>query len=470
MLNISAEFFEDWRESARALALAEVPPEDVRWADGRARKIDGQADLFGCGDDVLPAPTSERTLHVPSVFLATAKTVSHHRDAARWDLLYRILWRMQHGERHVMNIASDDDVVHLTKLEKAVRRDGHKMKAFVRFREVTHEGDTCYLAWHRPDHYALRFTADFFVRRFDVMRWTIMTPDETASWDGSQLVFSPGMPKSAAKCDDEMESLWKTYYAHIFNPARIKLKAMQAEMPKKHWPTMPETELIDQMLRDAPKRVEAMLRYTDGIRSASTFVPEKVSLTSLRAAAKDCAACDLCEAATQTVFGIGPPDASLVLIGEQPGDEEDISGTPFVGPAGTLLDSILEEVGIDRQSVYITNAVKHFKFARSGKRRLHKTPSAREVAACRPWLVAELETIRPTHIVCLGATAAKSVFGPNFRITRDRGKQIDSDFAPWAMATFHPSAVLRSPDPEVGEKLTEDLRLVAASLSNATTS
>ena len=119
------------------------------------------------------------------------------------------------------------------------------MKAFVRFRKVMHDGEECYVAWHRPDHYALRYTAPFFARRFDAMRWTIMTPDETASWDGSELIFSPGMPKSAAATNDDVESLWKTYYAHIFNPARIKLKAMQAEMPKKHWATIRHRESAD---------------------------------------------------------------------------------------------------------------------------------------------------------------------------------------------------------------------------------
>ncbi len=346
-------------------------------------------------------------------------------------------------------------------MEKAVRRDAHKMKAFVRFRRIVDASGEHYIAWHRPDHYSLRSTCDFFARRFDVMRWTIMTPDESASWDGREISFGPGMPRSEAPRNDELEELWKTYYANIFNPARIKLQAMRAEMPKKHWPTMPETELIDQMLRDAPARVEQMVRYTDQVLTAQAFVPQTNDLETLRAVAAECLGCALCEQATQTVFGVGPANASLVFVGEQPGDEEDRLGVPFVGPAGRLLDQVLEQVGIDRGSVYITNAVKHFKFARSGKRRLHKKPSSREIAACRPWLEAELSLLRPQRLVCLGATAAKVIFGPNFRLTDHRGLPRQSNDAPWTMATYHPSALLRTSGEAAAQMRTEfktDLR------------
>ncbi|MEM0927266.1 MAG: UdgX family uracil-DNA binding protein, partial [Planctomycetota bacterium] len=284
----------------------------------------------------------------------------------------------------------------------------------------------------------------FFARRFDCMRWTIMTPEESASWDGQQLDFGPGMPRSAAPSGDELESLWKSYYANIFNPARIKMKAMQAEMPKKHWPTMPETELIDKLLREAPRRVDKMIAQTDAMVTAKAFIPKTDSLDELREASLACQGCELCHPATQTVFGIGPRDASLMLIGEQPGDQEDEVGMPFVGPAGQLLNEVLAEVGIHREDIYVTNAVKHFKFSRNGKRRLHKKPSSREVAACRHWLDAEIELVRPRQIVCLGATAAGVIFGPNFQLTRRRGIVEKTDAADWTMATYHPSALLRA--------------------------
>ncbi|MEM6473263.1 MAG: UdgX family uracil-DNA binding protein [Planctomycetota bacterium] len=447
-------FFEDWRELARSLVNSGVSPANVHFIDGRSDARSGQLDLFAdeIGDNAIePAKLSANTdsnatsaLKVPAAFLGIARTVTHHRRPSRFGLLYRMLWRICNGERHLMNVASDSDVLQAIEMEKAVRRDAHKMKAFVRFRKVEDELGEHFIAWHRPDHYSLRYTSDFFARRFDCMRWTIMTPEESVTWDGEGLEFGPGMPRSEAPAGDKLESLWKTYYANIFNPARIKLKAMQAEMPKKHWATMPETELIDQMLREAPRRVERMIAQTDAIVTAKAFVPKTDSLDELREAAVACQGCELCHSATQTVFGTGPKNASVMLIGEQPGDQEDLAGVPFVGPAGQLLDEVLSEIGFDREKLYVTNAVKHFKHTRSGKRRLHKKPSSRDVAACRHWLDAEIELIRPKQIVCLGATAAGVVFGPNFKLTENRGVVFETDAASWTMATYHPSALLRA--------------------------
>jgi len=170
------------------------------------------------------------------------------------------------------------------------------------------------------------------------------------------------------------------------------------------------------------------------------------SLEALKAKAAACRACNLWKNATQTVFGEGAERAIVMFVGEQPGDQEDRAGRPFVGPAGGLLDSVLEEVGIDRRALYVTNAVKHFKWEPRGKRRIHKKPSLREVAACKPWLAAEIETVRPRIVVCLGASAAQSLMGPKARVTRDRGVMLESEFGPPAMLTVHPASILRSPD------------------------
>jgi uracil-DNA glycosylase family protein len=172
------------------------------------------------------------------------------------------------------------------------------------------------------------------------------------------------------------------------------------------------------------------------------------SLAELREAARGCTACHLYKRATRTVFGEGPEDAPIMLVGEQPGDYEDIQGRPFVGPAGKMMDQALEEAGIDRNKVYVTNAVKHFKWEPRGKRRIHQKPNAREIAACRPWLQAELRLVKPKLLVCLGATAAQAVFGPSFRVTRERGKVLSSNLAPRVLATVHPSSLLRQPDEE----------------------
>ena len=177
-------------------------------------------------------------------------------------------------------------------------------------------------------------------------------------------------------------------------------------------------------------------------------VPETNDLGKVAAAAKKCTACHLYKCGTQTVFGEGPKRARLMLVGEQPGDQEDLAGKPFIGPAGRLLDRALEEAGIDRDDVYVTNTVKHFKWEPRGKRRIHKKPNSREIAACRPWLEAELRLVKPNILVCLGATAAQAVFGASFRVTKQRGEVLPSGIAPRVLATVHPSSLLRQPDEE----------------------
>ena len=198
------------------------------------------------------------------------------------------------------------------------------------------------------------------------------------------------------------------------------------------------------------------------------FETEYSSLKAAREAAKTCTNCDLYEHATQTVFGEGLAKAEIVLVGEQPGDQEDLAGKPFVGPAGRLLDKALEEAGIDRKLAYVTNVVKHFKWQPRGKRRIHQKPNAAEIAACRPWLDAELSLLEPKVLVCLGATAAQALLGRQFRVSKDRGVPVDSDLAPVVMATVHPSSILRSDDREAEMTLfVEDLRQVAQALRAA---
>ena len=202
--------------------------------------------------------------------------------------------------------------------------------------------------------------------------------------------------------------------------------------------------------------------------SAFTFIPERPTLASLTRAAQDCTACDLYKKATQAVLGAGPREAAVFFIGEQPGDQEDLAGKPFVGPAGKVLDEALIAAGIPRQEVYVTNAVKHFKWEPRGKKRIHAKPTLGEVKACRPWLETELALVKPRIIVCLGATAAQSLMGSKFKITVERGKFFETPWAPWLTATLHPSAILRMPDAdarrEARARLVEDLRGVAARL------
>ena len=203
-------------------------------------------------------------------------------------------------------------------------------------------------------------------------------------------------------------------------------------------------------------------------RTAAPLVPERPTLPALREAARGCRACDLWRTGTQTVFGEGARRADVMLVGEQPGDQEDLTGRPFVGPAGKLLDRALEEAGLDRRQVYVTNVVKHFKWEPRGKRRIHAKPTAAEIAACRPWLESEIAVVDPRVIVCLGATAAQALLGKAFRVTRQRGAFVPSAVGPLAMATVHPSAILRAPDEAARHaemaRFVEDLRGVAARL------
>ena len=368
-----------------------------------------------------------------------------------------------------MKLDIDDDIAEFRRLEHQVKRDLHKMHAFVRFRKVGHEAGEHYVSWFEPAHHVLALAAPFFAERFAIMRWTILTPDASVHWDPNQksLAFGPGVPREPAPQTDDFEELWRTYYSSIFNPARTNLNAMRSEMPVRYWKNLPEIQTLPRLLTEADGRVQTMIARQPRLTAAS-FVPQERSLPVLQGAIHACRGCDLFRCATQPVFGSGPATASLMFVGEQPGDEEDRGGQPFIGPAGRLLDVLLTEAGIERASTYVTNAVKHFKFTVRGGRRLHENPRASEIFACRPWLFAELEAVRPKLVVCLGATASKSLFGPSFGLMRDRGKLLSCAYADRVIATLHPSAVLRATDPERASQmrslLLSDLKLASATL------
>ena len=446
--------FAGWQKAARNALKAGLAPDEISWTE--IHSAQPGLDLF---DEHEPSRSDETRHHlVPRKFFDLARLTALHSDERRWSLLYRLLWRLTHGEPKLLEIAVDPDVALAEEFHNSVRRDVHKMRAFVRFRKIDTGGESWYVAWFEPEHHIVEHNAPFFVDRFASMRWSILTPERCAHWDGEKLSFTDGVDRTVAPAGDDMEQLWLTYYSNIFNPARIKVRAMEAEMPKKYWRNLPETSVIPALLKEAPGRVDTMLKKSAARNLAANGefrpapVPDSNSLTAVRDAAKCCEACPLYKLGTQTVFGEGPQRAPMMLIGEQPGDQEDLSGKPFVGPAGKMMDRALEEAGIDRKQVYVTNAVKHFKWEPRGKRRIHKKPNSREIAACRPWLEAELRIVRPQVMVCLGATAAQTIFGPAFRVTRDRGKVLKSEFAPKLVATVHPSSLLRQPDEESRER------------------
>jgi DNA polymerase len=440
--------FGGWRRAARALALEGVKPFDIAWTVGEAE------DLFGM-DEPPPAQGASR-LTVPAAFLALADTAILHRDPERFDLLYTLLWRLR-AERGLMEVGVDPLVAKLERMAKSVRRDIHKMHAFVRFREIRSEREPHYVAWFEPDHHIVAAAAPFFQRRFAAMRWSILTPEQSAHWDGTTLVIGAGAAKPPAAADGA-EDLWRTYYASIFNPARLKVDMMRSEMPRKYWKNLPEAPLIKPLVEAAAARSSAMVaaeapsanlrpQRQEHFMGRIDLKHEAGTIAALRAEAAHCRACPLWKPATQTVFGEGPQTAEIVLLGEQPGDKEDLAGKPFVGPAGMLLDKALAEAGIDRAKVYVTNAVKHFKFTPRGKRRLHQKPNSGEIEACRFWLSSELEVLRPRLVVTMGATALQSMAGKAMPIGKNRGRMLDLGGYK-VLPTVHPSYLLRVPDEE----------------------
>lgn len=516
--------FEGWRTAARALATKGVPPEDVVW------QVEGEGeDLFADttsqpssrpeprsggapgpraapeADRATEAPTNTgtaalgpgsplrygrddgggeatRAFTVPRAFIDLAQYVICHADPERFALLYRLLWRLR-TEKGLLDVAVDPDVARAEALSKSVRRDIHKMRAYVRFREIDDEHGPLHVAWFEPEHHILEINAPFFVRRFAGMRWAILTPEGSARWDGDHLTFGPGASKADAPEADAMEEIWRGYYASIFNPARLKLKAMQGHMPQKYWRNLPEAELIAPLVKEAARRTETMVaeapsepakrrmraapEHADEAHRYGAPVPSTGhnGLDALRAQASECRACPLWEPATQTVFGDGPASARVMFVGEQPGDQEDLAGKPFVGPAGGVFNRALAEAGVDRSQVYVTNAVKHFKFEPRGKFRLHQKPTGAEIKICNKWLQNEIEIIEPELIVALGATAAQALFGKAVTISRVRGVFQPVNDNQQVLVTVHPSYLLRLPDEqkkaEEFARFVEDLRLVA---------
>ena len=463
--------FAGWRDAARRLATNEIPPEDAAW----------QVEPGGenAGKD-LPAAMPDARLVVPRDFIERAETAICHADPERFGFLYRLLWRLR-DEPKLLLIATDTDIRRLEAMEKAVRRDIHKMRAFVRFRKIGEGADERYVAWFEPEHFIVERNADFFVRRFTGMRWTILTPHASADWDGERLAIGPGAGKRDAPAEDDAEALWRTYFENIFNPARLKVKAMQKEMPKKYWRNLPEASLIPDLIAGADKAASAMIdrmptmpaphhakvkaKHWPTPQPAGVAETENAdTITELRAFAKGCHRCPLWRDATQTVFGEGPENADVIFVREQPGDQEDLAGKPFVGPAGKVFDSILGEAEIDRRKAYVTNAVKHFKFEPRGKRRIHSKPNAGEIQACRWWLDKELDLIKPNLVVALGATAAQSLLSKAVPITKMRGDVVEREDGLRVFLTIHPSFILRIREQEdkeaERERFLQDMRKV----------
>ncbi len=447
-----------FRAAARRLIAQGVAPASVSWQVATAAEGDLFAPLGSTSD---PEPARHAApLALPAWFVTLCERAALHADPNRHGLLYRLAWRLVHepGLRHD---PLDADRLQAEQLARAVRRDMHKMTAFVRFRPLATPSDddwrVSHVAWFEPVHHIVEATAPFFARRFAQMPWAILTPERSARWDGTRLAYGPGAKRAEAPPADAAEQLWLTYYQNIFNPARLKLSMMQKEMPRRYWKNLPEATLIQPLVALSAQRSGQMIEQAASepvrrrpaasfaLRLAQDAEPESTptTLNAVHQATERCRRCPIGQHATQAVPGEGPVGARLMLVGEQPGDQEDLQGRPFVGPAGQLLDRALAHLGWPRSGLYLTNAVKHFKFDLRGQRRIHKTPAQHEAAACLDWLEAEIALVRPEAVIALGATAARALLGRPIAVMQARGQWLLREDGLRVLVTLHPAALLR---------------------------
>ena len=429
-----------WRAAARRLREAHVAPDAALWT------VDG-AGTFAAGDGPGQGRNCETagSFTVPRAFVELAERVILHRSDERFALLYRLLWRLR-DQPQLARDAGDPDVARATDFARAVSRAAHQMKAFLSFHPVSDAHGDALAAWFAPAHRVTEAVAPFFLRRYADSRFSILTPDVCVHWDRRALTATPGADPADAPREDGLAEYWRAYCTRNRTPGRL--------IPT---PVAPAEGGPAEMVRTTPpepdrRTVRAAVRAS---RDAPFDGQAPTSLAEVAAGTQHCRRCDLWRHATQGVAGEGPARARLLFVGEQPGDQEDLAGKPFVGPAGQVFDKALAAAGVPRAETYVTNAVKHFKHELRGKRRIHKTPDAGEVAACRWWLDAERRLIRPRVIVTLGGTAGLAVFGKTMPVGKFRQQALQLSDQAQGVVTYHPSYLLRLPDAEAKRKAFE---------------
>ena len=439
-----AQSFDEWRAAARELIALKVPPAHVAWL----AQPDG-GDLFSSPPEA--SATDAPMLRLPRQLVELLQAAACFNVHDRWAFLYQVLWRWQLGQHDVIS-PTDADGARLHAMVKAVHREEHDMHAYVRFRERGEaDGAPRFVAWFEPTHEVLPQVARHFARRMGSTSWMIATPAASMLWDGATLHAGPALLRGASEIDDAGEALWLTYYRSIFNPARVNADLLHSHIPARFWKNLPEGAIVPAMVSAAANGERRTAQTASvGQRSGATMIPitaERAQPARVASTTLDqCRRCALWESATQAVPGVGPQTARIMLVGEQPGDQEDLAGLPFVGPAGAVLDQAMQEAGMARDSLYLTNAVKHFKWEPRGKRRLHKTPAQREILACHGWLEEEIQRVKPQVIVALGSTALKSVLQDGAASMAPLLGTPVQHAGHWVITVYHPSYVLRAAD------------------------
>jgi DNA polymerase len=420
--------WDGWRHAARRLVLAGVEPAALSWA---------------IGAETQALPEVSGTFNVSRALVALCSVAIQARQPERFGLLYSLVWRAHAGEK-LLEDDGDPDLKLARWLALAVRAEAHRMRTHVRFLPVA---DGRLLGWYAPAHFVLPANAQLIARRFPERQFSIITPDGAAHWNGTALLFGSGLRHVAD--DDALAAWWEQH-----GPAVLE----QAEPGT----SVPEAEALDEAPR--PPDLPAL---------GPVVLPSAADPALVRAAreAGSCERCPLFAPATQVVFGEGPAGSAVMFVGEQPGDQEDVIGRPFVGPAGQMMDRAMEEAGIDRRAVYVTNAVKHFKFTLRGKRRIHQTPEVPEIQACGGWLAVERDHVRPRLLVLMGGSAARAVMGRAVTISRERGRPLRLADGQTVFVTVHPSYLLRLPDAAAKAReyaaFVQDLRAIRAMMETA---
>ncbi|MFL5284052.1 MAG: UdgX family uracil-DNA binding protein, partial [Rhodopila sp.] len=383
--------------------------------------VEPQAVTWTVGGEMESLPEASGSFNLPRALVSLASVAIQAREPDRFGLLYSLVWRAHTGEK-LLEDDGDPDVALARRLALSVRAEAHRMRTNLRFLPISDAGGTRYLGWYVPAHFVLPANAQLIARRFPGLVFSIITPDGAAHWDGSGLLFSAGLKH--IEDDDSLQAWWDRHGASLLEEAESGT-------------SVPEAEAVD----EAP-------RPPDQPALGPVVLPSTADPVLVRAGrdATACHRCPLYEPATQVVFGEGPAGATVMFVGEQPGDQEDVIGRPFVGPAGQIMDRAMEEAGIDRRTIYVTNAVKHFKFTPRGRRRIHQTPDVSEIQACSVWLDTERDHLRPRLMVLMGGSAARAIMGRAVTISRERGRPIRMADGQTAFVTVHPSYLLRIPD------------------------